>query len=64
MNVLILIIILGVSALLVVFGLAYDYFFRKSFTEVKRVRSAANQSAERAKLDIATNITVNSTNLS
>ncbi|QBP43196.1 hypothetical protein [Paenisporosarcina antarctica] len=56
-----ILIILGISALLIVFGFAYDYFIRKSFKEAKR--GPASQSEERAKLDAATNQAVNSTNI-
>ncbi|MFX3675170.1 MAG: hypothetical protein ACE3JQ_12100 [Paenisporosarcina sp.] len=51
-------IILGIFAVLIVFGVAYDLFVRKSFREAKRGNSV-NQSAERAKMDATTNQIVN-----
>lgn len=44
-------ILLGVSALLLLFGVGYDFFVRKSFMEVKKGRDSQN--IDRAKSDAA-----------
>lgn len=53
--------ILGISALFIAFGVAYDYFFRKSFIETRK--GPANQNDGQVKLDVATNQAVNTTNM-
>ncbi|QUG40378.1 hypothetical protein KD050_13885 [Psychrobacillus sp. INOP01] len=54
-------IFLGISTLFIAFGVAYDYFFRKSFIETKR--GPANQNDGRVKLDVAKNQAVNTMNI-
>ncbi|MCZ8532188.1 hypothetical protein SAMN04487786_2313 [Paenisporosarcina quisquiliarum] len=54
-------IILGISLLFIVFGVAYDYFFRKSFVETRK--GPATQNDGRVKLDVATNQAVNTMNM-
>lgn len=56
-NVLFVLIILGISTLVIVLGVAYDYFVRKSFNEANR--GPANQNDGRVKVDVATNQAVN-----
>lgn len=53
--------ILGISLLFIVFGVAYDYFFRKSFVETRK--GPATQNDGRVKLDVATNQAVNTMNM-
>ncbi|MDI2588523.1 hypothetical protein OR571_15725 [Psychrobacillus sp. NEAU-3TGS] len=54
-------IILGISILVTVFGVVYDYLVRKSFTEANR--GPANQNDGRVKVDVATNQAVNTMNM-
>lgn len=54
-------IILGISAVCISFGVAYDYFFRKSFKETKR--GGATRNDGQVKLDVATNQAVNTRNM-
>ncbi len=53
----ILIIIISLSALLVLCGVAYDFFMRKSFKEAKK--GPVNQNAEQAKTNANINTTSN-----
>jgi hypothetical protein len=55
-------IILGVSIIVVLCGVAYDYFGRKSFTEAQR--RPTSQGDGRVLIDVATNQATNSTHIS
>lgn len=60
-NILLVLIILGISAVCIAFGVVYDYFFRKSFKETKR--GPANLNDGQVKLDVATYQAVNTMNM-